>query len=130
MKVKYVGFDLKIILAGMAAATAAALAAFQPALADTAGAIGAHVASQGQNIGNAISVLFYLGGMAAGGGSLLKLKANRDNPQQHPLSHAAILAIVCGGLLFLPETFQSAGDTVYNTGAVENVITGTTAIGN
>jgi hypothetical protein len=98
-------------------------------LADTAGDIGAHLATQGENIGKAISVLFYLGGMAAGGGAFMKLKANRDNPQQHPLSHAVVMGLVAAGLLFLPETFQTAGDTVYQSGATKNQIQGTTSIG-
>lgn len=99
------------------------------ALADTAGEMGAHVATQGEDIGKAISVIFYMVGMAAGGGAFLKLKANRDNPQQHPLSHSLVLAAVCAGCLFLPETFQSAGDTVFNKSAVKNEVSGTTAIG-
>jgi hypothetical protein len=98
-------------------------------LADTAGDIGAHLATQGENIGKAISVLFYLGGMAAGGGAFMKLKANRDNPQQHPLSHAVVMGLVAAGLLFLPETFQTAGDTVYQSDATKNQIQGTTSIG-
>ncbi|MCP5086209.1 MAG: hypothetical protein GY952_05320 [Rhodobacteraceae bacterium] len=106
-----------------------ALGVWVPALADTAGEVGAHVASQGENVGKAISVLFYALGMGAGGGAFMKLKANRDNPQQNPLSHAAVLGAVCAGLLFLPETFQSSGDTIYNKGAVKNEVSGTTAIG-
>lgn len=101
-----------------------------PVLADTAGEIGAHVASQGSDLGKAVSVIFYVLGMAAGGAAFLKLKANRDNPQQHPLSHAVVLGAVCAGLLFLPETFQSTGDTIFNKNAAENDIAGTTAIGN
>ena len=100
-----------------------------PALADTAGDIGAHLATQGENIGKAISGLFYLGGMAAGGGAFMKLKANRDNPQQHPLSHAVVMGLVAAGLLFLPGTFQTTGDTVYQSGAAKNQIQGTTTIG-
>ena len=112
-----------------AAVVGALLAGGSLALADTAGDIGAHLATQGENIGKAISVLFYLGGMAAGGGAFMKLKANRDNPQQHPLSHAVVLGLVAAGLLFLPETFQTTGDTVYQTGAAKNQIQGTTSIG-
>lgn len=119
------------VIAGgaLGAVAVGALLAGGPALADTAGDIGAHLATQGENIGKAISVLFYLGGMAAGGGAFMKLKANRDNPQQHPLSHAVVLGLVAAGLLFLPETFQTTGDTVYQTGAAKNQIQGTTSIG-
>ena len=38
-------------------------------------------------------------------------------------------ALVAAGLLFLPETFQTTGDTVYQTGAAKNQIQGTTTIG-
>lgn len=46
-----------------------------------------------------------------------------------PLALAVVLGLVAAGLLFLPETFQTMGDTVYQTGAAKNQIQGTTAIG-
>ena len=118
------------LVLGVLAVICLLFGAVWPVLADTAGEIGAHVASQGSDLGKAVSVVFYVLGMAAGGAAFLKLKANRDNPQQHPLSHAVVLATVCAGLLFLPETFQSTGDTIFNKNAVENNIAGTTQIGN
>ncbi|MCP5197897.1 MAG: hypothetical protein H6970_16050 [Gammaproteobacteria bacterium] len=108
----------------------AGLAILEPALAKTAGEIGAHIASQGEGMGKAVSSLFYVGGMAAGGGAFMKLKANRDSPQQNPLSHAIVLGLVCAGLLFLPTTFKTAGDSLYTSSATKNDIGGTTTIGN
>lgn len=53
----------RVIVGGaLGAAAVGTLLAGGPALADTAGDIGAHLATQGENIGKAISVLFYLGG--------------------------------------------------------------------
>ncbi len=107
----------------------AAISWGEPALAKTAGELGAHLASQGEGLGKAVSTVFYVAGMAAGGGAFLKLKANRDSPQQHPLSHAMVLGAVCAGLLFLPTTFKTAGDTVYSSSATQNQVGGTTVIG-
>lgn len=117
------------LIGGLTAAVGA-LINLEPALAKTAGELGEHWAGQGAGVGKAMSALFYLGGMAAGGGAFLKLKANRDSPQQHPLSHAFALGVVCAGLLFLPTTFKTAGDTIYTNAATKNEIGGTTTIGN
>ena len=110
-----------------AALTALALAS--PALADNIGAIGTRIAGQGQGVGNAITMLMYLGGLVAAGVLCAKIKGNRDNPQQHPLSHAAAAFVVMVALLYLPETFETGGDTIYGDGAAENAISGNTSIG-
>ena len=72
----------------------------------------------------------YVGGMGAGAATAFKFKANRENPQQHPIGHALGWAVVCAGLLFLPQTFKNAGDTFYGTDATQNQAAGTTTIGN
>ena len=115
---------------GVAVAAGIALLVWEPALAKTAGEIGEHLASQGEGLGKAVSSLCYVGGMAAGGLAAVKLKANRDSPQQHPLSHAIVAGSMCAGLLFLPQTFKTAGDTIFTSTATQNQVTGTTAIGN
>ncbi len=114
---------------GWAAAGVALLMLLEPALAKTAGEIGEHLASQGEGLGKAVSSLCYIGGMAAGGLVAMKLKANRDSPQQHPLSHAIVAGAMCAGLLFLPQTFKTAGDTIFTSSATQNQVTGTTTIG-
>lgn len=105
------------------------LLALEPALAKTAGEMGTHLASQGEGLGKAISVGCYIGGMAAGGLAAAKFMGNRASPQQHPLSHAFMALIVCGMLLFLPQTFENSGDSIFGTGSAKNAIGGTTAIG-
>lgn len=102
----------------------------EPALAKTAGDLGAHVASQGENLGKAVSALSYVGGMGAGAATAYKFKANRENPHQHPIGHALGWAVVCAGLMFLPQTFKNTGDTFYGTDATPNQVSGTTVIGN
>jgi|GEM_PF-2901290 len=115
---------------GALAAAAAGLVYLEPALAKSAGELGAHVAGQGEGLGNAFSAMMYVGGMAAGGIAALKLKANRDSPQQTPLSHFFVALGVCALLLFLPQTFKTAGDTLFGNNATPNAIGGTTIIGN
>ncbi|NJN45912.1 MAG: hypothetical protein HC808_04880 [Candidatus Competibacteraceae bacterium] len=46
----------------------------EPALADNAGEIGEHLASQGEGLGKAISTGCYVGGMAAGGGGFPEIE--------------------------------------------------------
>lgn len=106
------------------------LVGLEPALAKTAGDLGAHVASQGENLGKAVSALSYVGGMGAGAATAYKFKANRENPHQHPIGHALGWAVVCAGLMFLPQTFKNTGDTFYGTDATPNQVSGTTVIGN
>lgn len=117
-------------LAGVGlAATGLALWGLEPALAKTAGELGAHIASQGENLGKAVSAMSYVGGMGAGAVTAFKFKANRENPQHHPIGHALGWAVVCAGLLFLPQTFKNTGDTFYGADATPNEATGTTTIG-
>ena len=111
------------------AATGAALLWLEPVLAKSAGEIGAHLAGQGENLGKAVSALSYVGGMGAGAVTAYKFKANREHPQQHPIGHALGWAVVCAGLLFLPQTFKTTGDTLYGPEATPNDPQGTTAIG-
>ena len=108
----------------------ALLLGLEPALAKSAGDLGAHVASQGENLGKAVSALSYVGGMGAGAATAYKFKANRENPHQHPIGHALGWAVVCVGLMFLPQTFKNTGDTFYGTDATPNQVSGTTVIGN
>lgn len=119
-----------LVRASLGVSAAAALMVVFPALADTAGDIGAHIASQGENVGKAISSGSYVLGMVMGGITGVKFKANRDNPQQHPISHAFAALVAAGALLYLPSTFNTAGTTIFNTGATANVVSGTTVIGN
>ena len=115
-------------IGGVLAGAIAALA-LEPALAKTAGEMGQHLADQGQGIGKAISVGCYLFGMAAGGIAAAKFMGNRSSPQQHPLSHAFVALLVCGILLYLPQTFENSGTSLFGTEAAKNSIIGTTAIG-
>ena len=39
-------------------------------------------------------------------------------------------AVVCAGLMFLPQTFKNTGDTVWGNDATRNQPAGTTTIGN
>jgi drug/metabolite transporter (DMT)-like permease len=120
----------KMLAGGGLAAAGITLIGCEPALAKTAGELGAHIASQGDNLGKAVSAMSYVIGMGAGAATAFKFKANRENPQHHPISHALGWAIVCVGLLFLPQTFKNTGDTFYGTDATQNVSTGITTIGN
>ena len=101
-----------------------------PALAKTAGELGAHLASQGENLGKAVSSMSYVGGMGAGAATAYKFKASRENPHQHPISHAFGWLVVCVALLYLPQTFKTGGDSFYGTDATKNQVSGTTVIGN
>lgn len=101
----------------------------EPSLARNAGELGTYLSQQGKGMGMGLSSWSYVGGMAAGVFAMAKLKANRDSPQQHPLSHAAVLGIVCAGLLFLPQSYRFFGDTFQGKNATQNIITGTTDIG-
>ena len=74
----------------------ALLLGLEPALAKSAGDLGAHVASQGENLGKAVSALSYVGGMGAGAATAYKFKANRENPHQHPIGHALGWAVEIG----------------------------------
>jgi hypothetical protein len=112
------------------AAAGAALLWLEPALAKTAGELGTIWAGYGEPLGKAVSALCYPAGMAAGATSLYKLKANRDNPQHHTVGPVFGWAVVCAGLLFLPQTFKNAGDTIWGSGATVNQAAGTTTIAN
>jgi len=112
------------------AVTGAALLWLEPVLAKSAGEIGAHLAGQGENLGKAVSALAYVGGMGSGAIAFYKFKSNRENPQQHPIGHAFGWGAVCAGLLFLPQTFKTSGDTLYGPEATQNDPKGTTIIGN
>lgn len=111
------------------AAVGAALLGLEPALAKTAGELGAIWAGYGEPLGKAVSALCYPAGMAAGAASLYKLKANRDNPQHHTVGPVFGWAAVCAGLLFLPQTFKNSGDTMWGKDATKNEASGTTTIG-
>ena len=110
-------------------AAGALLVWLEPALAKTAGDLGTHIAGQGTGLGKAVSAMSYVGGMGAGAATAYKFKANRENSAQHPIGHALGWAVVCAGLLFLPQTFKNTGDTFYGTDATQNQVTGTTTIG-
>jgi hypothetical protein len=111
-------------------AAGAALLWLEPALAKSAGELGTMWAGYGEPLGQAVSALCYPAGMGAGAAALYKLKANRDNPQHHTVGPVFGWAVVCAGLLFLPQTFKNAGDTVWGNDATQNQPAGTTTIGN
>jgi hypothetical protein len=112
------------------AAAGAALLWLEPALAKSAGELGTIWAGYGEPLGKAVSALCYPAGMGAGAAALYKLKANRDNPQHHTVGPVFGWAAVCAGLLFLPQTFRNAGDTIWGSGATVNQAAGTTTIAN
>jgi len=111
------------------AAAGAALLGLEPALAASIGELGTMWAGYGEPLGQAVSALCYPAGMAAGATSLYKLKANRDNPQHHTVGPVFGWAVVCAGLLFLPQTFKNTGDTFWGSDATQNQPAGTTTIG-
>ncbi|MCB1771917.1 MAG: hypothetical protein KDJ31_19790, partial [Candidatus Competibacteraceae bacterium] len=53
----------KMLAGGGLAAAAITLIGCEPALAKTAGELGAHIASQGDNLGKAVSAMSYVIGM-------------------------------------------------------------------
>ena len=102
------------------AAGAAALLCLEPALAKSAGELGTMWAGFGTPLTKAVTALSYPLGAGAGATALYKLKANRDNPQHHTVGPVFGWAMVCVGLLYLPQTVKNSNDSIWGTGSTAN----------
>ena len=74
-----------------------------------------------------VTAIAYVAGMGFALASILKFKAHKDNPTQIPIGTPIALLFVAAALLFLPQLFGIAGQTVFGSGALSGGISGVTS---
>jgi intracellular multiplication protein IcmD len=63
----------------------------------------------------------YVAGMAFAVGAIVKFKAHKEAPTQHPLGTAVVFLFVGAALLFAPSVFKVSGATLFSGGQVGGI---------
>ncbi len=76
------------------------------------------------NVGKLISAGAYIAGMGFAVGAVMKFKAHKDNPQQIPIGTPIALIFIAAALIFLPNIFETTGETLFGSNAMKGGSTG------
>lgn len=97
--------------------------------ADSLSTIATNITSTFKGLAKLITALAYVAGLGFAVGAIFKFKAHKDNPTQIPVGTPIALLFVGAALIFMPNVFTVAGQTVFgNTSAVGGA-TGTDPFG-
>ncbi|HSX19581.1 MAG TPA: DUF6750 family protein [Gammaproteobacteria bacterium] len=102
------------------------VAADGQSLSDIVGTVKTNVLS----LGSLLTIISYIAGVGFAIAGIVKFKAHKDNPTQIALSVPIVYLVVGAGLLFLPSIMQSAGTTVFGSGAATSAGKGATTLEN
>jgi intracellular multiplication protein IcmD len=97
------------------------------AAADGGGGIGGlatNVTKSFQDIGKLMIGVAYLAGIGFAIAAIFKFKQHKDNPTQIPVGTPIALMIISVALVFLPNFFKPAGETIFGAGDKAGGFTG------
>lgn len=91
------------------------------------GGVASQVIKSMGNVAKLITAISYIAGFGFAIGAILKFKAHKDNPTQIPVGTPFALLFIAAALIFLPQIFGIAGQTLFGstigTGGVSGVTT-------
>ncbi|WP_218814857.1 type IV secretion protein IcmD [Rickettsiella endosymbiont of Dermanyssus gallinae] len=80
---------------------------------DNLGAIATTLTSSFEGVAKLITAGAYMAGIGFAMASMLKFKAHKDNPTQIPIGTPIALLFIGAALIFLPNIFGIAGQTIF-----------------
>jgi intracellular multiplication protein IcmD len=80
------------------------------------------------NLAKLITAGAYMAGIGFAMASMLKFKAHKDNPTQIPIGTPIALLFIGAALIFLPNIFGIAGNTIFGGTSGAGGVTGTTGL--
>lgn len=93
----------------------------------TIGDIGTQITTSFAGLAKLVTAGAYIAGMGFALTSILKFKQHKDNPTNIPIGTPIALLFIGGALLFLPNLFGIAGQTIFGTTAGAGGISGVTS---
>lgn len=106
---------------------------FSVELADAApatdlGSVASTLTGSFANLAKLITAGAYMAGIGFAMASMLKFKAHKDNPTQIPIGTPIALLFIGAALIFLPNIFGIAGNTIFGGTSGAGGVTGTTGL--
>ncbi|MES2998463.1 MAG: type IV secretion protein IcmD [Pseudomonadota bacterium] len=80
------------------------------------------------NVARLITAGAYMAGIGFAMAAMLKFKAHKDNPTQIPIGTPIALLFIGAALIFLPNIFGIAGNTIFGGTSGAGGVTGTTGL--
>ena len=93
---------------------------------DTLGTVAGNLTGSFGNLAKLITAGAYMAGIGFTMAAMLKFKAHKDNPTQIPIGTPIALLFIGAALIFLPNIFSIAGNTIFGGTGGAGGITGTT----
>lgn len=90
----------------------------------TIGDLAENVTSIMSDIAQLITSVSYVAGIGFAMGAILKFKQHKDNPTQMPIGTPIAMLGVAAALLFLPTVLQTAGESIFGSGATAGGVEG------
>jgi intracellular multiplication protein IcmD len=95
---------------------------------DNLGKIASNITGSFGNLAKLITAGAYMAGIGFVMASMLKFKAHKDNPTQIPIGTPIALLFIGAALIFLPNIFSIAGNTIFGGTSGAGGISGTTGL--
>ena len=92
------------------------------------GAIASTVTDSFSGVAKLITAGAYMVGIGFAMAAMLKFKAHKDNPTQIPIGTPIALLFIGAALIFLPNIFGIAGETIFGTTSGAGGVTGVTGL--
>lgn len=93
------------------------------------GAVADRVTNSFGKLAQLITATSYIAGLGFAIGAVLKFKQHKDNPTQIPVGTPVALLFVAASLLFLPSILETAGGTLFGSGAKTSGVKGIADVG-
>ncbi len=92
------------------------------------GSVASTLTSSFANLAKLITAGAYMAGLGFAMAAMLKFKAHKDNPTQIPIGTPIALLFIGAALIFLPNIFTIAGNTIFGGTSGAGGVTGTTGL--
>jgi intracellular multiplication protein IcmD len=92
------------------------------------GSVASTLTSSFYNLSKLITAGAYMAGIGFAMASMLKFKAHKDNPTQIPIGTPIALLFIGAALIFLPNIFGIAGNTIFGGTSGAGGVYGTTGL--
>ncbi|MFZ0219935.1 MAG: type IV secretion protein IcmD [Candidatus Aquirickettsiella sp.] len=96
--------------------------------ADNLGAVASTITGSFGQLAKLITAGAYMAGIGFCMASMLKFKAHKDNPTQIPIGTPIALLFIGAALIFLPNIFHIAGNTIFGGTSGAGGVSGTTGL--
>lgn len=95
---------------------------------DNLGQVASNITDSFGNLAKLITAGAYMAGIGFVMAAMLKFKAHKDNPTQIPIGTPIALLFIGAALIFLPNIFHIAGNTIFGGTSGAGGVSGTTGL--